>query len=462
MIKFPNTLSFRLTCWYAGSFSLFLILALVLFYFSLGKILENRMDEDLQEDLVEFREIYRADGLPGILQEIERETGQGNSEHVFIQVIDSNMRSVHQSDVIFWPGLKVNLGAIQAMRKSAAEYSIETQSLEDWEHPARIAYGVLPDQLILQIGESLEDTNDLLELILMIFAFMMFLVIPVAAYIGWRISRKAVHAITDVSNAASDIRAGQFDRQIDTQAYGEEIETLVETFNTMAKKIQKLMSEMREMTDNIAHDLRSPIARIRVISETLLANSDNSEKVESAVSDTIIECDKLIKLINTTLDVAEAEADVVTASAERIDLSEMAEEMCELYQPLAEQKCIRLRCTIQPGCEILGRRENLQRLFVNLIDNALKYTPAQGDIAIQLSHDTGTIDLVIADSGIGISEQDKPYVFDRFYRCDESRTEEGCGLGLSFVAAVVKAHGGQIKLDSQLGQGTSVTVSFTT
>ena len=460
MIRLPDTLSFRLTCWYAGTFAFFLVLALVLSYFALDAILVDQIDDDLAEDVAEFQQIYAAQGMDGVIHEIQRETADVNAQTVFLRVLDLPGYSVYSSSLESWKGLTINQDAVAAVGSRESASFLETVNLDSQEFPTRIVYGVLSEKHLIQIGESLEDISELLELILLIFSVMMFLVIPVASYIGWRIAQKAVRGITEVSRAAVDIRSGQFDRQIATQAYGEEISTLVSTFNAMAQRIQKLISEMREMTDNIAHDLRSPIARIRIISETVLAEHGNATRVKSAIEETITECDRLIRLINNTLDVAEAEADVVTDVAELVDLSAMAEDMCELYQPLAEQKKIKLCCDIQTGGMIRGRRQNLQRVFVNLIDNALKYTDENGETLISLTCTDELLTLEISDTGIGISEDDQPFVFDRFYRCDESRSQEGCGLGLSFVAAVVKAHAGNTELSSTLGQGTRIKIIF--
>lgn len=358
-----------------------------------------------------------------------------------------------------WSGLEIDRALATSVVNSNTikRSSIE---LEQQDYPIKVAYGRLSPDYVMVIGESMEESYDLLELSLSISAIMLLLVFPIAVYVGWSISRKAVLGIKEVSDAALAIHSGDFDRQIDAEVYGEELQTLVLTFNAMATRIRQLIAEMREMTDNIAHDLRSPITRLRVIAEGVISQPQQTDSAISAAGETMVECDRLIHLINTTLDVAEAEADVIPKDGTPIDISTLAAEMCELYQPLAEQKKIALSCAIEQGHKMVGRRQNLQRVFVNLIDNALKYTQPGGSVTVSLHADRGKLVIAVADSGVGISAQDQSLVFDRFYRCDESRSEEGCGLGLSFVAAVVKAHRGTIELESELAVGSTFTLRF--
>jgi len=153
----------------------------------------------------------------------------------------------------------------------------------------------------------------------------------------------------------------------------------------MAERIKILIREMREMIDNIAHDLRSPIGRIRAISEDSLSANNSNEHYRGAASDTLEECDRLIKLINTTLDVAEAEARIDKIIKEKIDLSVLIEDACELFEPVAELKGIQLAHNIQNNCLLYGMQSNLQRMFVNLLDNAMKYTSKPGKIYIELN-----------------------------------------------------------------------------
>jgi signal transduction histidine kinase len=217
---------------------------------------------------------------------------------------------------------------------------------------------------------------------------------------------------------------------------------------------------MREMTDNLAHDLRSPVARIRAAAEMALANGGEKMQWEALASDTTEECDRLLEMINTTLDIAEAESGAAKLRSSEVDLVDIVADACELFQTVAEDKKIELITELPEHCSLQGDLQRLQRVVANILDNALKYTPAGGRVTISLSDDGPRVRLLITDTGVGISPEELPRIFQRFYRCDWSRSEYGNGLGLSLAMAFVRAHGGDITARSSPGEGSTFTVVF--
>ena len=460
MIHFPNTLSFRLTLWYASLFVLFLMLALLVSYIAVDSILEKRMDDDLEEDIEEFTLLMSESGLQRVMDEIQREAGSGNSKDVVLRLFDSNNNEIFSSDLQYWPELHTNPDALRKLSDAPDEVIFETQQHDSREYSTRFIYGMIGSNTSMQIGESVEDKQEIMEVIMMVFALMFLIVLPIASYVGWFVARKAVRGIEAVSDAAIDIQRGEFDRRVTVVTHAAEIQRLVNTFNAMAERIRNLISEMREMIDNIAHDLRSPIARIRAISETTLNDTQGSQNCYDSAASTIDECDRLIQLINTTLDVAEAEADVAHKKTAVVDLSSMVNDACELFEPLAERLPVFLSSAVEPNCMVSGNKGNLQRMLANLLDNAIKYTPANGSVNVCLSQTEKEIYIRVSDSGVGIPETEQSRVFDRFYRCDQSRSQAGCGLGLSFARAVAKAHQGDIQLISTINKGSTFTVTL--
>ncbi len=457
MIKLPNTLGFRLTLWYATAFLVCLVAAFLALYLSLNSILNSRMDDDLREDITEFQDWFTEEGLEKVTYEIEREAASSNESEIFLRLYDGRGNLVVASDLSDWEGLDLATLSPQQMDISLSHPIFETIKLSGQDYPVRIISGVIGPHTILQVGETLEKKEEIMELLLKVFAGMFFLGIPLASGIGWLIARTAVKGIEEVSRAVKDLEMGQLDRRVTVRGQGDEIQTLADSFNTMAARIKSLIHEMREMTDNIAHDLRSPLGRIRAMSEVALAESESTKDYKRTAADILKECDRLIHLINTTLDMAEVEAGVTHTIKEPINFSKLIADLCEFYEPVAGEKHIALTVTLEPNCQLSGDKQNLQRMVANLLDNAMKYTSPEGQIRVELTRSPQEFHLTIADTGVGIPLSDQQRVFDRFFRCDHSRAQDGCGLGLSFARSVARAHGGDIFVESESSQGSIFT-----
>jgi signal transduction histidine kinase len=283
------------------------------------------------------------------------------------------------------------------------------------------------------------------------------LVLP-AVLIGWFMARRALQGVEEVTGTAIAIANGELGLRVPATARGEEIDRLATTFNSMLDRIHSLITGMREMTDNIAHDLRSPISRIRGAAEMTLTASGSLTDYEALAADTIEECDRVLEMINTMLDITEVEAGEGKLVMKEVDISRLVREACELFQPVAEDKGITLVLDTHEGCTIKGDIQRLQRLIANLLDNALKYTLPGGNVAVTLKIHAETAVISVTDTGIGISEKELPRIFERFYRGDQSRTQTGTGLGLSLAKAIALAHGGSVTVSSTLGAGSTFTL----
>jgi len=449
MIRFPNTLAFGLTFWYTLVVIVLITLSFSAAYFGLKNTLDQNIESDLFEDIVEFQILFENEGVVGVKREIEREMRLDDEERLFFLLLDKSGTQIYSSDLSHWQFLPENLHIIKQVF-STRNPALQTINTPDGEHKAKTIHGLISPDILLYTGESVEEMQHIMALLSSIFVAVFLIVLPFASVIGWLMARHAVKGIKEVSRIASEIEKGKLDQRVSVSAQGDEIRQLVNTFNAMLDRIKGLISEMREMTDNIAHDLRSPLARIRVISELVLSDDNTPHKFKSVASDTIEECDRLLQMINATLDVAEAEAGARDMVKQKVNISQLVQDACDLFEAMAEQKRIKLVCHLDDGCHIDGNIQNLQRMLANLLDNAIKYTFANGQVDIVLTCTRQNIEIMVRDTGMGIPENDQTRVFDRFFRCDQSRSHDGCGLGLSFSRAVARSHGGDITLSSSL------------
>lgn len=424
--------------------------------------LNNNIDDDLIEDVEEFRTLYQKGGISELKHELENEALTDDISGEFLRLINTNGKEIFVSDLSHWDGMHTIQTTLQRAINSHPEPILETVKFPSQEAKTRIVYGLVTPDIILQKGESTEENNELMELLSLVFIPLFFIVIPIATFMGWRVARHASKGIEEVSYAVAELEKGDFDHRIAIHSQRDEIKTLANTFNNMADRIRTLITEMREMTDNIAHDLRSPLGRIRAVSESALSGKDSLAEYKSATEDTLTECDRLINMINTTLDIAEAEAGVSTTEKEKISLSHLIGEVCELFEPAAAEKNIHLSFKTKLERYIHGNKQSLQRMLANVLDNALKYTASDGSINVTLSNNPDALRITVTDTGGGIAELDHDRIFERFYRCDSSRSTTGCGLGLSYARAVARAHDGDITVESIPSEGSSFIINFPT
>jgi signal transduction histidine kinase len=274
-------------------------------------------------------------------------------------------------------------------------------------------------------------------------------------------ARRAVSGVEAITRTAQAISGGTLEKRVPIKSRGDEIDQLAMTFNQMLDRIQTLVTEIKEMSDNIAHDLKSPITRIRGIAEVTLTNEKSIGEYESMAASTIEDCDRLLDMINTMLMISKTESGVNKLPSEKIDLAGLVREACELFEPIAEDKGITLSYDVLNGGHLIGDHRLIQRMFSNLLDNAIKYTPSGGVVSVSVSEkDRKDTIITVKDTGIGISPDDLPQIFNRFYRCDQSRSKPGIGLGLSLARAIARAHGGDITVTSTPNQGSIFTATL--
>jgi signal transduction histidine kinase len=454
----PSSLSGRLTFLFSLTFIVLLMLSSAGLYLSMGSLLDQHIEEDLQEDIEEFQVLFESGGMAALENEIERETYKDDDQLVeFFQLYNQEGGLLFSSAGTPWQKLRIQPELLNS-DELENEPLIETLHSAHSEYPIRTMLGKLDDNLYMYSGETTEARQDVLDLMVKAFLIAFFFILPLAGIIVWWVAGKSSEGIEIISHSVAEIEQGNLEVRVKLDSPVDEISHLATAFNNMAERIKSLINEMREMIDNIAHDLRSPLGRIRAISENALISAQKPSDYIRAAENTLGECDRLLRLINTTLDVAEVEAGVYMGKNAPVDLGHVVAEACELFEPVAQDKQLQLSVEKLESCIVEGNLNNLQRMVSNLIDNAIKYTPEKGNIRVNMLKDKNGCRIQVADTGIGISEINQPRIFERFYRCDESRTTEGCGLGLSFSRAVAKQYGGDILLQSKPNESTVFTI----
>lgn len=268
-----------------------------------------------------------------------------------------------------------------------------------------------------------------------------------------------VRRLNSIAAVAEAIESGDWSCRVrETQGESREITTLVRAFNGMCDKNERTLDELRVLTDNIAHDLRTPLTRLSMAAETALFD----ETARDSLADrTLGETRGMIEMINTMLDIAQAGAKIDRSPRADVDVGRLVRDIGELYQPLAEQVGLSIGVHA-PEDEVTysAHRAKLQQLMGNLLENAIKYTPSGGRVDVRLERASGGVTLSVSDTGCGISAEDLPHVFTRFWRADTSRSLPGNGLGLALVKAIAVSYGGSVKCESSLGKGSVFTVSL--
>ncbi len=450
----------RLTLWYAGIFTASSFVAFFLFYSLITSFIQEKTDQDLMNQSTQFLLWFQERGIRGIEDLAVFEAQAAGEKKVFFRLLYLNGQIFSSSNMASWEGIAVSRAALGKV-VSGARFTIETIRLPNGGRPVRILYGMIGPGVILQIGQSLDNYTRLIAAFQRIFLLTMALLTGLSAGIGWFMARRAVSGVAAITRTAQAISGGTLEKRVPVKDRGDEIDQLAITFNQMLDRVQLLVAEIRQMGDDIAHDLKSPLTRIRGMAEIAIATGKAPAEYETMAASVIEECDRLQDIINTMLMIAKTEAGVEKPARVRFDLAILVREACELFETTAEDRGLALACAVPEECFVQGDARMLQRMLANLLDNAIKYTPAGGRIETSIRKDAnGGVVLTVKDTGIGIAPEDLPHIFERFYRGDQSRSESGTGLGLSLARAIARAHGGDITVTSTPREGSVFTVTI--
>ena len=459
--NFFRTLAFRLTLWYGALFVGNLLRRFPVFLpfdyrcyprrHRPGSALGSAQFDDPDPSL---------GGVETAQRQAVLEAQAAGEKKLFIRFLYPNGQAFSSSNMSYWRDIGIGRTALKRLL-AGGEPVYDNFSPANRKHKIRILYSVASPQVILQVGQSMENHTRFIEAFRRIFVITMALLFVLAAVFGWFMARRALAGVGGVTRAARRIsRGSSLDERVPVGSHDDEIDQLASTFNQMLDRIQRLVAGIREMSDNIAHDLKSPITRIRGGAEIALTTDAANADFQLMAADTIEECDRLLETINTMLLISRTEAGANTLDVTNVELAEVVADACSLFEAAAHAKGLELRCPQLERMTLKGDLRLIQRMVANLLDNAVKYTH-EGSVEVNLkSMGSNQAEISVTDTGPGISSRDRGRIFDRFFRCDPSRSESGAGLGLSFVRTVARAHGGDVRVGSRPGEGATFTVSL--
>ncbi|MDY6880118.1 MAG: ATP-binding protein, partial [Thermodesulfobacteriota bacterium] len=434
--------------------------AFLFFYLLVTTVIDDLTDKDLLEQAEKFTTILTTRGIEAVKRTAVAEAKAAGEKKVFFRILSRYGEVFFSSNMSYWKDINVSGTSIKHLFKGSQRV-FDTIVIPGRRDEVRILYKRIGTGGVMQLGLSMENQTRFIEAFKKIFITTMGVLIVLSILVGWFMARRALSGLGEVTRTATHISEGALEKRVPLKRSGDEIDQLATTFNQMLDRIQDLVTGIREMSDNIAHDLKSPIAGIRGSAEIALTTDTSLSEYKDMAASTIEECDRLLDMINTMLVISETEAGVGILKHEEIDMSKVVRDACSLFEPLAEEKKIHLSFHVQGTNMFSGDVRMIQRMIANILDNAIKYTHPGGNVDVSVQEtDSRGISVAIKDTGIGISENDIGHVFERFYRCDPSRSQKGIGLGLSLAKAIAQAHGGDLGVKSRLGQGSTFIVTL--
>jgi len=432
---FTRTFGLRLALWYATLFVSGAIAIVFVTYYLTAASLAQRDRQIINGKLGDYAAAYLRGGVRVLAATVHAEQ-QVAPERLFVRVVDRGVESVVLSNNEGWDPRRLELVS-----------------------------ATLADGTLVQVGKSTEARDDLLARFRATLGIVTLFIVAIALTGGWLATQSALFPIRRLALAVQRIiRTGRTDARVPLEGTGDAIDELTSLFNTMLDKIEGLVTAMRGALDNVSHDLRTPLTRLRGTAEMALASPPTGDAAQQIhyyrerLADCVEESDRVLVMLNTLMDISEAESGTMQLRREPLTLADVVGRAVDLYHDVADAKDITVTVAAPPDIVVAADRTRLEQAAANLIDNAVKYTPPGGRVDVDVRRDAGAALLRVSDTGPGIPADELPRIFDRLFRGDTSRAERGLGLGLSLVKAIVEAHGGQVEVASERGRGSVFTI----
>jgi signal transduction histidine kinase len=444
--KLMRATAFRLTLVYLLVFIIFAVSLLGYFALNTRRLITDQITNRVNLEVNVLREQYETGGIRRLETILDLRARRPGSNLYLLTTPSGEGLAGNVSSLE--PGVLDHPGWFESSYR-------RIESPEESEHRALVRVVEMPGGFRLLVGRDLEERERIYAIIANAGRWSIALVIVLGLGGGFFVSRRVLKRIDAMTEKAQTIMAGDLAGRLPVAGTGDELDRLADNLNAMLERIEGLMGGLKEVSDNIAHDLKTPLTRLRNRCEQALRGARGEAEYRAALESTIAESDDLIRTFDALLMIARAESGHARDDMVEFDAAAIARDVGELYEPLADEKGLALKIETSAEAPVRGNRELISQALANLIDNAIKYAApesvklngAPAEIVVKAGIDADRITLTVADHGPGIAAADRSRVVERFVRLEQSRSQPGSGLGLSLAAAVARLHGGELKLE---------------